>query len=79
LVVPLEDKALAAKLRQALRAKLVKKKALTVSLKVAQEQQESIKTTLIRQIVQLQVDLRINDKILKDLEDELMKLQNEGI
>ena len=78
-MVPLEDKALVAKLRQALRAKLAKKKALTVSLKVAQEQQESIKTTLIRQIVQLQVDLRKNDKILKDLEDELMKLRNEGI
>ena len=45
MVVPLEDKALVAKLRQAL---WVKKKALTVSLKVAQEQQESIKTTLIR-------------------------------
>ena len=75
-MVPLEDKALVAKLRQAL---WVKKKALTVSLKVAQEQQESIKTTLIRQIVQLQVDLRKNDKILKDLEDELMKLRNEGI
>ncbi len=78
-MVPLEDKALAAKLRQVLRAKLAKKKALTALLKVAQEQQESIKTTLIRQIVQLQVDLRRNDKILKDLEDELMKLQNEGI